>query len=334
MGLSKASSPSGSNDPQRTCLLTYSAIDPEIFPTRQSFGEACAEASGDCVDYSTICKKHHTTNGEHYHASFKLTKLWRWSAPKKNLMSQYNAILNFREPDKNNCMYIGAYRYITKEDKEVFHSLGHLALERIKTSHTLQGFQAYVQKRKSMSNPKLNEAAKKPKQLQSKKPRMMTNLEFCDLVIKLAAAESCVAGCNGQWHKCATEVLHKNAIHPAAFTSVLQKLFLEGRGKYRNILITGPANCGKIFILSPVSKVFKDTLISPSSTKYAWIGDDEAEIIFLNDYRYSPEQISWDDLLQLLEGATVDLPAPMNHYSKDMCGKRCPHTRNQHWTHL
>ena len=99
-------------------------------------------------------------------------------------MGQYNAVVNFREPDENNCMYIGAYRYITKEDKEVFHSPGHPALERIKTSCTLQGVQAYVQKRKSMSDPKLNEAAKKPKQLQSKKPRMMTNLELCDFIIK------------------------------------------------------------------------------------------------------------------------------------------------------
>ena len=35
-----------------------------------------------------------------------------------------------------------------------------------------------------MSDPKLNEAAKKPKQLQSKKPRMMTNLELCDFITK------------------------------------------------------------------------------------------------------------------------------------------------------
>ena len=64
-----------------------------------------------------------------------------------------------------------------------------------------------------------------------------------------------------------------------------------------------------------MSKVFKDTLISPSSTKF---GADEAEIIFLNDYRYNPEQISSDDLLRLHEGATVHLPAPMNHYAKDI----------------
>ena len=35
-----------------------------------------------------------------------------------------------------------------------------------------------------MSDPKLNEAPKESEQLQSKKPRMMTNLEFCDYIIK------------------------------------------------------------------------------------------------------------------------------------------------------
>ena len=89
-------------------------------------------------------------------------------------------------------------------------------------------------------------------------------------------------------------------------------------GKYRNILITGLANCAKTFIPSPVGKVFRDTLISPSSTKCACVGADEAEIISLNDYKYNHEQITWDDLLQPLEGATVHLPSPMNHYAKDI----------------
>ena len=48
--------------------------------------------------------------------------------------------------------------------------------------------------------------------------------------IELAAAEPCVAGCNGQWHECAAEVLRKNATHPVVFASALQKLLLEGRG--------------------------------------------------------------------------------------------------------
>ena len=137
--------------------------------------------------------------------------------------------------------------------------------------------------------------------------------------VKIAATESCVPTCNGQWYDCATQVLRKNGIHPVVFASAVRKLLEEGRGKYRNIIITGPADCGKTFMLSPITKIFPGTLVSPSSTKYAWIGADEAETIILNDYRYNHEQIEWDDLLRLLEGATVHLPAPMNHFAKDIC---------------
>ena len=111
----------------------------------------------------------------------------------------------------------------------------------------------------------------------------------------------------------------KNDIHPIVFASAVRKLLVERRGKYRNILIASPADCGKTFMPSPITKIFPGTLVSPSSTKYAWIGADEAEINFFNDYRYNHEQIEWDDLLRLLEGATVHLPAPMNHFAKDIC---------------
>lgn len=372
------------NKPKRTYLLTYSSIDPAIFPSRQSFGEACAEAFGDCVDYYAVCKEKHENGMYHYHASFKLTKPKRWGEPKKYLMNQYNVVINFREPDENNYMYVGAYRYVTKEDSQVYHSQEHPPLEKIKNSRTNQCVRAYVQKRKSTSDEK-SENGKKPteKNQKNKRRRMMSNLELCDFIIKhkirsekelyaianqrradgepdlaeyvtkypkklneniasawklhdsvnevkrqsmprmervkAAAIEPCVTNCNGEWYGCATQVLRKNNIHPIVFASALRKLLVEGRGKYRNILITGPADCGKTFILSPITKIFPGTLVSPSSTKYAWIGADEAEIIFLNDYRYNRDQIEWDDLLRLLEGAMVHLPAPMNHFAKDIC---------------
>ena len=66
-------------------------------------------------------------------------------------MTNYNVVVNFREPDENNCMYVGAYRYVCKEDPEVFHSLGHTPLDKIKNSRTNQCIQAYINKKKSVS---------------------------------------------------------------------------------------------------------------------------------------------------------------------------------------
>ena len=41
-------------------------------------------------------------------------------------------------------------------------------------------------------------------------------------------------------------------------------------------------------------------------------------MIFLNDFRLSPQVLAWHDLLLLPEGQTVHLPAPKTHYSKDI----------------
>ena len=48
------------------------------------------------------------------------------------------------------------------------------------------------------------------------------------------------------------------------------------------------------------------------------MGADKAHIILLQDYRYSRDVIPWKDLLLLLEGETVKLPAPKHHFTSDV----------------
>ena len=45
---------------------------------------------------------------------------------------------------------------------------------------------------------------------------------------------------------------------------------------------------------------------------------EQAEIIFLNDFRWSEKLISWQDLLKLLEGGAVHIAAPKTYFSKDI----------------
>ena len=61
------------------------------------------------------------------------------------------------------------------------------------------------------------------------------------------------------------------------------------------------------------------TFVNPAVDKYAWVGAGEHEIIYLNDFRWSSALIAWKDLLLLLEGHIVHLPAPKNQYSNDVC---------------
>lgn len=142
------------------------------------------------------------------------------------------------------------------------------------------------------------------------KPRMQIICETLD--------KDCIDGCDGRWLRCAIEVLQLNNVEPLEFAEAMKQLLTKGRGKNRNIFIIGPANCAKTFLLSPLESIF-NAFCNPSDDKYAWLGAEKVEIIFLNDFRWSPQLIAWKELLNLLEGKIVHLPSPKNHYASDIC---------------
>ena len=137
-------------------------------------------------------------------------------------------------------------------------------------------------------------------------------------IIQQCADGECVVGCDDVWLECALEVLTNNRIDPIVFAKALRDLLEKGRGKFRNLLIVGPANCAKTFLLTPLTKLF-ETFSNPANDKYAWLGAELAEIIFLNEFcRKFPEIIAWKELLLLLEGQSVHLPSPENHYNNNI----------------
>ena len=69
-------------------------------------------------------------------------------------------------------------------------------------------------------------------------------------ILEEASQGECAAGCNGQWLTCATEVLEQNGIRKEIFTTAIKDLLQNGRSKFRNVMICGPANSGKTFLLS------------------------------------------------------------------------------------
>ena len=73
-------------------------------------------------------------------------------------------------------------------------------------------------------------------------------------------------------------------------------------------MIVGPANCGKTFILMPLTK----------DDKYTWLRGEKAELVFLNDFWWSQETILGKELLLLLEGQTVHLSILKKHYTQDI----------------
>ena len=68
------------------------------------------------------------------------------------------------------------------------------------------------------------------------------------------------------------------------FPDRIRTLLSKGRGKVRTVIIIGPANCGKTFLLRPLEIIFK-TFSNPGNDKYGWVGANKAEVVFLNDFR-------------------------------------------------
>ena len=131
-------------------------------------------------------------------------------------------------------------------------------------------------------------------------------------------SQQCAPECEGVWLQCAREVLQNNGVQPSEFGKAVRDLLNNGRGKYRNIFICGPTNCGKTFLLRPLQLIFK-TFSNPARDKYAFVGAVDSDIIFLNDFRWDREMISWADLLLLLEGQPVHFATPKNHFKEDAC---------------
>jgi hypothetical protein len=107
-------------------------------------------------------------------------------------------------------------------------------------------------------------------------------------ILKETLATECIEACNGRWVDQAKDILARNSISHDDFSTSIVSLLQLGRGKYRNILITGPTNCGKTFILQPLTTLYK-CFSNPATATYAWIGAEDAEVILLNDFRWSPQ---------------------------------------------
>ena len=60
------------------------------------------------------------------------------------------------------------------------------------------------------------------------------------------------------------------------------------------------------------------TMLCEELSNLLWVGVEDAECIFLNDFRLSPTLIPWHDLLLMLEGEVVHLPAPKTHFTRDI----------------
>ena len=164
---------------------------------------------------------------------------------------------------------------------------------------------------------KVNELIETTWEMHGAKEKMVRRNKTRMEIIRGFQGKACVPDCNGKWLNAAIEVLTNNDIQIEEFRAAVTNLLEKGRGKYRNLMIVGPANCGKTFILQPLNLMY-NCFVNPASTTFAWDGAETAEVIILNDFRWSAHIVPWHDMLQMLEGQPVHLSAPKTHHAKDL----------------
>ena len=93
--------------------------------------------------------------------------------------------------------------------------------------------------------------------------------------------------CNGQCFLFTQEILAKIEIDDKTFANDLKPFQEKGRQKDLNIMLHGPADCGKLCLLKPVCNLFPNVFMDPTSSTFVWMGVEKSSLIFLNDLRWA-----------------------------------------------
>ena len=359
---------------RKVYLITYSRVDQQLCGSREEFGNIVLDAfafNRGTVRalHWAVCKEPHEGGGYHHHMCICLSDNKRW-LPAKRALAALGIIVNFQE--RNDVYnYVGAYVYVCKSDRDVFHSTPHPDLSNV-TQFRTAGACAANRRRGRRNNNAQNNAEKltKLKVMQIIRTKGIKDenallaladanfdqghtalMEFIantpekgykELIKKVwkivgakeaihrletsrmdkmteALGQPCITKCGTDktWLTMAREVLRNNNVNAYVLAADVRQLLRSGREKGKNIIITGPHDCAKTFILRPLTKVFR-CFTNPSSGTYAFVGMENKELAFLNDLRYSPAMLPWQDFLNLLEGMEVHIPTPKTHYAEDI----------------
>ena len=129
--------------------------------------------------------------------------------------------------------------------------------------------------------------------------------------------------CGGRWLHAACQILQANNKSVREWQETMKACLQMGRAKQNNIFLIGERNCGKTFLLQPLTKIFT-TFCNPATGTFNWVGAINTELVYLNDFRYPPVEkgrekvIPWSDFLNLTDGSAVTVAAPKTHFAQDL----------------
>ena len=132
----------------------------------------------------------------------------------------------------------------------------------------------------------IRELVTKTWQMQSPKEKLEASKVSRIDTVKTHLPSECGEGCSGQWLQCVKEVLLFNGNDTFQFVTSTKDLLIHGRGKNRNLITTGPANCGKTFMLKPFKLIFSDIIFENSANdKYPWARSEKSKVFLHNYFR-------------------------------------------------
>lgn len=332
-------------------LITLSQAPAEY--SKEFFSTMIRDAfamNGEGVIEKWVCAKEpHKNGGNHYHMTVKLDRQKRWQRVKTYISETYGVQVHFSDKKQGRDEapgYDGAYMYTVKGGDFIV-SQDHPRVDRgnqknvklqnaefmklvvQKELRTLLEVKAVAKRNADLQNDALyvflaNKGEKRVAEMLAmawdidEAPEKLARLRLDRISILREAEQSpCTCETLGQWEQLALEIMRLNNLPLDGYTQAVLAALTLGRGKFRNIMHIGETNRGKTFLVKPLKEIFS-AFENPTHGNFNWLGVDLAEIIILNDLRWSTSILPWEQLLLLLEGETVKFQAPKNQYVQDV----------------
>ena len=322
-------------------IITYSRCNAEY--TKERFAEIIVNAFtaiGSTITQWVCSKERHHNGAFHFHMTIKLGEQKRWRVVKASIETEYpNIRLHFSECDDETKSYDGAYRYTVKggdftvsvghpdmgvdEDIPKFDKLKFkdfilqtgvtsidevMAIAKENADHQQNALYNFII---STGKSRVQEVMDTTWEIEAAPAKVARMNKSCIEILKESSETKCSCSRANEWEYLALQTVANNNIPLDSYTQAVLAALTLGRGKFRNIMHIGETNCAKTFLLQPLKKMFT-AFENPARSTFNWVGVEECEVIILNDFRWSPSVIAWEQLLQLLEGDTTNFPAPKN----------------------
>ena len=127
-------------------------------------------------------------------------------------------------------------------------------------------------------------------------------------LLREAAEKPCSCEEGDLWMRLAKETLVRNGVD-GRFQDLIYKALEKGRGKPRSIFLMGPTTCAKSWLIKPLSEIYRAYRI-PDDGSHKLEAILDCEIIYLNEFEWSPEWLSWAYMKSLFEGDVVNIAVP------------------------